>query len=132
MDEKSHPFTRVVEAYLDALDRSSLEDILALFTSQATVESPFLGCMPAAEFFPKVLASSQQSDITTHDILTSTHGHRRAVGYFRYDWTLLDGTQVTFECADVFDFASAKDKIERMVILYDTYPIRAQVGDKYG
>jgi hypothetical protein len=122
----------IVEAYLQALERSSLEDILALFTADALVESPFLGRLPAAEFFPKVLASSQQSDITIHDILTSARGQRRAVGYFRYDWTLLDGSQVTFECADVFDFAAQEDKIERMVILYDTFPIRSQVGDKYG
>ena len=127
-----NPYTRIVEAYLGALDRGSLEDILALFTIEATVDSPFLGIMPAAQFFPKVLASSQQSDIITHDILTSVRGHRRAVGYFRYDWTLLDGTLVTFECADVFEFASGEDKIERMVILYDTYSIRTQVGDKYG
>jgi hypothetical protein len=37
---------------------------------------------------------------------------------------------VRFECVDVFEF-DENAIIERMIIVYDTYPIRSTVGDKY-
>jgi hypothetical protein len=60
----------------------------------------------------------------------STTGAPRATGYFVYDWGLKDGSAVRFECVDVFDF-DAQGRIERMMIVYDTHPIRSEVGDKY-
>jgi hypothetical protein len=43
---------------------------------------------------------------------------------------LKDGSAVRFECVDVFEFG-ANGLVERMIIVYDTYPIRSTVGDKY-
>jgi len=37
---------------------------------------------------------------------------------------------VRFECVDVFEFDD-NGLIERMIIVYDTHPIRSTVGDKY-
>ena len=68
---------------------------------------------------------------TVIDILASTQGQARAIGYFRYGWTLKDGTKVYFDAADVFDF-NAEDEIVKMTILYDTHPLRELVGNKYG
>ena len=35
-----------------------------------------------------------------------------------------------FECVDVFEFDES-GRVERMVIVYDTHPVREVVGDKY-
>lgn len=121
----------VVERYLRCLHEGRTAEIVTLFAPGGDVLSPFLGRVPAADFFPKLAESSTKSVITPHDILASAQGHRRVCGFFRYDWTLKDGTTVTFECADLFDFLPAEDRINRMTILYDTHPIRQQVGDKY-
>ena len=48
-----------------------------------------------------------------------------------YHWQLKDGTFVDFNCADVFDF-DEQGRITCMTIVYDTHPVRAQVGNKYG
>lgn len=122
---------QTVEQYLAALEAGDTPAILALFSDDAWVLSPFLGRMSARDFFPRLAESSRASKLTVHDILLSAQGKRRAVGYFRYDWQLRDGSWVNFECADVFNFAAREDKIESLVILYDTHPIRASVGDKY-
>ena len=74
--------------------------------------------------------ASGQSRIETLDILVSAQGAARAVGYFIYHWQLKDGSMVHFGCADVFDF-DPEGRIARMTIVYDTHPIRAEVGDKY-
>ena len=123
-------YEQTIKEYMRALDSSNLEEILANFASNAMVRSPFLGKISAKEFFPKVLESSIAADITVFDILTSVDRKQRAVGYFNYDWTLKDGNKVTFDCADIFEF-DADGRIAEMIILYDTYPIREQAGDKF-
>lgn len=123
-------YTEQVRAYLRELERGDVDAICALFTPGAQIFSPFLGWMHPERFFSKVAAASGESKITPIDICVSTSGARRATGYFIYDWALKDGSVVSFECVDVFEFDVA-GLIERMIIVYDTHPIRSTVGDKY-
>ncbi|KVO02310.1 polyketide cyclase [Burkholderia ubonensis] len=123
-------YTRQVDAYLKALERGDTAAICALFTPDARIFSPFLGWMEPGPFFEKVKSASGQSRITPIDICVSATGARRATGYFVYDWGLKDGSSVRFECVDVFEFDDS-GLIERMVIVYDTHPVRSAVGDKY-
>ena len=120
-----------VREYLSALEAGDVARIVSLFEPDGWVLSPFLGRMAAVDFFPKVAEASSGTKLTVHDILISSEGHPRVVGYFHYDWWLKDGSKVSFECADVFTFNLKTGKIISMVILYDTYPIREEVGDKY-
>ncbi|NPT61501.1 nuclear transport factor 2 family protein [Paraburkholderia elongata] len=123
-------YTQQVRTYLKELERGDVAAICALFAPDAQIFSPFLGWMQAAPFFAKVSEASGESKITPIDICVSTTGARRATGYFIYDWVLKDGSAVRFECVDVFEF-DANGLVERMKIVYDTYPIRSTVGDKY-
>ncbi|NPT47337.1 nuclear transport factor 2 family protein [Paraburkholderia sp. 1N] len=123
-------YTQQVRTYLKELERGDVAAICALFAPDAQIFSPFLGSMQAAPFFAKVSEASGQSTIRPIDICVSTTGARRATGYFIYDWVLKDGSAVSFECVDVFEF-DANGLVERMIIVYDTYPIRSTVGDKY-
>ncbi|KVW32083.1 nuclear transport factor 2 family protein [Burkholderia ubonensis] len=123
-------YTRQVGTYLKALERGDAAAICALFTPDARIFSPFLGWMEPRPFFEKVESASGQSRITPIDICVSATGARRATGYFVYDWGLKDGSSVRFECVDVFEFDDS-GLIERMVIVYDTHPVRSAVGDKY-
>lgn len=123
-------FTSQARSYLRELERGDVAAVCALFTPQAQVYSPFLGWMQPAPFFEKVIASSGQSTITPIDFCVSSVGQPRLTAYFIYDWMLKDGSNVRFECVDVFEFA-ADGRIEKMIIIYDTHPIRSTVGDKY-
>jgi ketosteroid isomerase-like protein len=123
-------YTEQIRTYLAALERGDVSAICALFTPDAQIFSPFLGWMKPAPFFAKVNAASGKSTITPIDICVSATGAPRATGYFIYDWGLKDGSAVRFECVDVFEF-DENAIIERMIIVYDTYPIRSTVGDKY-
>jgi ketosteroid isomerase-like protein len=123
-------YTQQVRTYLKELERGDVAAICALFAPDARIFSPFLGWMQAAPFFAKVSEASGDSTIRPIDICVSTTGARRATGYFIYDWVLKDGSAVSFECVDVFEF-DANGLVERMIIVYDTYPIRSTVGDKY-
>lgn len=123
-------YTRQIRSYFQALERGDPAAICALFRPDAQIFSPFLGWMKPDPFFAKVDAASGQSKITPIDICVSAMGTPRATGYFTYDWGLKDGSSVRFQCVDVFEF-DENGLIERMIIVYDTHPIRSTVGDKY-
>ncbi len=55
----------------------------------------------------------------------------RAAAYFRYDWTVNDGTLNTFNAMDLFAFHDGSDKVGALTLIYDTPPIRQTAGNRY-
>jgi hypothetical protein len=102
-----------------------------LFIPDGWVESPFLGRLPVRQFIKKVAESSKGTKLTVHDVLVSAEGHLRAVAYYLYDWRLKDGSRVAFDCADVFNFDPSSGRIQSIVLVYDTHPVRGVVESKY-
>ena len=122
---------RAVRKYLQALEAGDPDRAAALFTPDGWVKSPFLGQLPVRAYVAKVAAASSRSLLTVHDVLVSAEGHMRAVAYYLYDWRLKDGSQVSFECADVFNFDPASGHIASVVLVYDTHLVRDTVENKY-
>jgi hypothetical protein len=126
-----HPYVRVLRTYMDALGRSDYGTVISLFTSDGLVKSPFLGEMPAGPFFDRLAGASAKNAITPIDIFMSQSGKNHATAYFQYDWTVRDGTLITFNVMDLFTFERDSDKVTYLDIIYDTHPIRASAGNKY-
>jgi uncharacterized protein with von Willebrand factor type A (vWA) domain len=122
---------KAVRKYLKALEASDVEKAAALFIADGWVQSPFLGRIPVRNYIAKVAAASSSSELTVHDVLVSAEGHMRAVAYYLYNWRLKDGTQVAFECADVFNFDPETGRIASVVLVYDTHLVRDFVENKY-
>jgi len=122
---------QAVRKYLAALETGDAEKAAVLFVPGGWVRSPFLGQLPVRDYVAKVAGSSRGAHLTIHDVLVSAEGHLRAVAYYLYDWTLVDGSNVSFECADVFNFDAATGRIESIVLVYDTQPVRGVVENKY-
>ena len=55
----------------------------------------------------------------------------RAAAYFLYDWTVNDGTKITFNVMDLFAFHDGSDKEGALTQIYDTPPFRQTAGNKY-
>src|SRR5262245_46090564 len=70
--------TRVVRRYLAALHAGDSAAIVRLFSPAGEVVSPFLGRVPAEEFFAKLAAASRRSDIEVLDVLMGTSEAPRA------------------------------------------------------
>ena len=126
-----HPYVRVLRTYMDALGRNDYGTVKGLFTSAGLVKSPFLGEMPARPFFDRLAGASAKNVITPIDIFMSDSGTNHATAYFQYDWTVRDGTLITFKVMDLFTFDRDSDKVAYLDIIYDTHPIRASAGNKY-
>lgn len=122
---------QAVRKYLAALEAGDPEKAASLFVPNGWVQSPFLGRVPVRDYIKKVASASSGAKLTIHDVLVSAEGQLRAVGYYLYDWSLKDGSNVSFECADVFNFDANTGHIESIVLVYDTQPVRDVVAKKY-
>ena len=122
---------KAVRKYLLALEAGDADKAAALFVPDGWVQSPFLGQLPVRDYIEKVASASGASRLTVHDILVSAEGHLRAVAYYLYDWSLKDGTRLSFDCADVFNFDPDTGRIASVVLVYDTHLVRGAVDKKY-
>ena len=120
-----------VRKYLKALEAGDADRAAAQFTPEGWVQSPFLGKIPIRDYVTTVAETSGRSELTVHDVLVSAEGHMRAVAYYLYDWRLRDGSRVSFECADVFNFDIDTGRIASLVLVYDTHLVRDVVQNKY-
>jgi hypothetical protein len=119
-----------IHKYLALLAAGDMPGVVSLFSPQGMVSSPFLGLQPAGEFFEQLKAATRRSVLEDPEVFVSAAGSRRASVCFTYQWELADGSHVSFRCVDLFDF-DEQGLIATMTIIYDTAPIRAEVGDKY-
>ena len=124
-------YAQVLHTYMEALGRSDYATIAGLFAPDGTVQSPFLGEMLAEPFFDRLSQASELNVITPIDVFLSDGNTTRAVAYFRYDWTVRDGSVITFNVMDLFTFAPDSDSVTRLDLIYDTHPIREKHGNAY-
>ena len=125
------PYVSVLQTYMTALGQSDYATVKSLFAPGAKVLSPFLGEMPAIPFFDRLAGASAKNVITPIDIFVSTTEKNHATAYFQYDWTVRDGTLITFKVMDLFTFEPKGNKVTYLNLIYDTHPIRAAAGNKY-
>jgi hypothetical protein len=126
-----HPYVTVLQTYMKALGESDYSAVKSLFAPNARVLSPFLGKMEASAFFDRLGEASSLNVITPIDIFVSTTEKHHAAAYFQYDWTVRDGTLITFKVMDLFTFEPHGDKVMSLDLIYDTHPIRSTAGNKY-
>jgi hypothetical protein len=126
-----HPYVRVLQTYMSALGKSDYATVKSLFAPEARVRSPFLGEMLAGPFFDRLDGASSLNVITPIDIFLSASDKHHASAYFQYDWTVRDGTLITFKVMDLFSFDPGSDKVRHLDLIYDTHPIRVSAGNKY-
>lgn len=107
-----------IKKYLSCLEKSDYENLIDLFASDAIVNSPLYGKARAKKFYNDLFSDTNKSTITLKDIFTNEDNSKGAVN-FQYDWTLSDGSPVSFDCVDVFKFNS-DGKIRELTIIYDT------------
>lgn len=118
-----------IRTYFERLTASDMDGIVALFTPDAVVNSPYLGIVPVAEFFASLGQASSQNRLTVFDVLIGENGDSGAA-HFEYDWTLASGDKIVFQGVDYFGFAP-DGRFSGLSIFYDTHPTRQEVGDKY-
>ena len=112
----------IIQDYLEALAMGDMEEIVSLFDTDGVVNSPLYGSLPAVEFYAQLESDTSNSRIELIALFEDTVSNK-GVAHFIYHWTMTNGREVQFECADVFEF-SEDNKITLLTILYDTASIK--------
>lgn len=112
--------------YLDALNRSDLEAVQAMFPADGTVVSPLYGEQNAQKFYANLFADTNRSDTTLMNIFAGSESDSSVALHFRYNWTLSSGKMVSFECVDVFELTEDRKQFQKLTIIYDTAPLRGE------
>ncbi|TDR47710.1 hypothetical protein DFR29_102370 [Tahibacter aquaticus] len=126
-----HAYVSILQTYMRALGESDYATVKSLFATGGKVRSPFLGEMPAGPFFDRLADASTRNVITPIDIFLSTTDQQHATAYFQYDWTVRDGSVITFKVMDLFSFEPGTPLVSYLDLIYDTHPIRVSAGNKY-
>ncbi|PIR44510.1 MAG: hypothetical protein COV10_04665 [Candidatus Vogelbacteria bacterium CG10_big_fil_rev_8_21_14_0_10_51_16] len=113
---------QIIKKYLSCLEKSDYENLIDLFIFDAVVNSPLYGKVEAEKFYKDLFSDTNKSTITLKDIFTNEEKTKAAVN-FLYDWTLSDGSPVSFDCVDIFKL-NPDGKIEELTIIYDTSKTR--------
>jgi hypothetical protein len=114
-----HPHLSLLKTYMTALGGSDYATVKSLFAPGGKVLSPFLGEMLAGPFFDRLAGASTKNVITPIDIFLGEAGKNHATAYFQYDWTVRDGTLITFKVMDLFTFDAVSGKVTHLdLILY--------------
>lgn len=115
---------RLVSEYLASLEAADADRVIALFAPGGIVGSPLYGTMPATEFYPALFADTASSRLTLRTTMTGSIDGRTVVSFwFDFDWTLSTGEPAPFTVVDVAEL-DEEGLIERLHIVYDTFPIR--------
>jgi hypothetical protein len=112
------------KAYLNALNKSDLEAVQAMFPANGTVVSPLYGEQNAHDFYANLFADTSRSDTTLLNVFPTSEDGRSAALHFKYNWTLASGKLVSFECVDVFVLTEDRKQFQKLTIIYDTAPLR--------
>jgi len=121
---------RTVHDYLKALEAGDADKAASLFIAMAGWSRrswPTAGTAVHQEGCGGVEGNQAHRARRTRE----REGHLRAVAYYLYDWRLTDGSRVSFDCADVFNFDPSSGRIQSIVLVYDTHPVRGVVESKY-
>jgi ketosteroid isomerase-like protein len=116
-------FQGLVAKYFEGLQSGDAQMLLSLFEEDAVVLSPLYGRLPAKKFYADLFKDTNESKITLLNTFKSFENEDTCSGHFRYDWTMKDGSVVTFECVDVFK-VSPNNKFQQLTIIYDTFGVR--------
>lgn len=75
---------RVVRAYFERLTAADYDAIVAMFEKDGWVDPPFLGKIPASDFFANLGKASGRNILTVHDVFFGENGDSVAA-QFKYD-----------------------------------------------
>lgn len=114
---------QIISLYLKALGNGDYLAVTELFANDAIVVSPLYGEVKARDFYRNLFSDTSKSKITPLGVFINSEDRFSGAAYFRYDWTLRDGSQTSFVCVDVFQLSS-DCKVKRLTIIYDTSKTR--------
>ena len=117
----------IAKSYLELLEISEIDRVIALFSTNAIVHSPIYGIKIASLFYKELASDTQNSKLDLKGIFEDSELNQLAL-YFNYQWTLKNGKKINFDVVDILVF-DEHDKIIELRIIYDTVVSRDAIAE---
>ena len=117
----------IAKSYLDLLAKADITELLGLFDTNATVDSPIYGTKNAKLFYTELFDDTNNSSLYLKGIFEDSDTGDLAL-FFSYGWTMSNGKHVNFDVVDILRFTQDL-KILSLQIIYDTVQSRAMIED---
>jgi hypothetical protein len=115
-----------LDAYFKGVNEDRFEDVAALFTPEATITAPGAGTVAQQEI-AAYLRRALSGYPTHHDEPTRTlRAENAATVEITFTGALADGTEITFQALDVFDFDD-QARITNLTTWFDSHTLFKQL-----
>jgi|GEM_PF-823103 len=118
---------KLIQSYCKALLENDLTAMLLLFSEQATVQSPLYPLMKASDFFRKLFQTTYRTKVKYKNVFSRSLLPGVIAAHLELAGGPKNGVLVEFEAVDIFEL-DANQKIQRLTIIYDTYPVRLKTA----
>ena len=117
----------ITNLLLQQLTNGSFETCRNLFSENAIIIAP-AGQLTAEIFLKNFYADNIKVNVTLFDIFPSSNQNTCAA-HLQLEEHKVNGIIVTFTCAAILE--NNHDKIEKLTIIFDTYPIRSKFPELF-
>ena len=117
---------KTLDAYFSAVNEDRFDDVAALFAPDATLTAPGVGPLEARR--DRGLPGQGAERLPEPPRRTDAHAARRAAATVEITFTgeTTDGTPITFDALDVFDF-DEHGRITRLRTWFDSHELRKKL-----
>ncbi|MDB5698757.1 MAG: hypothetical protein JWN69_1561 [Alphaproteobacteria bacterium] len=109
----------VIRRYLSAMEACDLDGVLACFAEDGMITSPVYGQVAVRPFYERLFADTVSAEVSIHNVYQATDQPRRWAAHFGYTWTRRNGSPVSTDLVDLFEFDGAADLITHLRIIFD-------------
>jgi hypothetical protein len=117
----------IANLLLQQLTNGNFETCIKLFSENAIVIAP-AGQLTAEIFLKNFYADNIKANITLFNTFSSSNQNTCAI-YLQLEEHKVNGIIITFTCATILE--NNNDKIEKLTIIFDTYPIRSKFPELF-
>lgn len=97
--------------------------MMQLFSDKATVQSPLYSLMKASDFYQNIFQTTYRTKVRYKNVFSGSLLPGVFAAHLELAGGRKNGAMTEFECVDIFELDESQ-KIQRLTIIYDTYPIR--------
>jgi hypothetical protein len=115
-----------LDAYFSGVNEDRFDDVAALFAPHATLTAPGVGPLTPEEIAPYLAKALQHYPRHRDDPTRIIEADRTATVEITFTGATADGTPVTFDALDVFDF-DAHGRITRLRTWFDSHELRKKL-----
>ena len=111
--------------YVAAMENDDLEAILAIYSDDATVTSPFFEEQPVRDFYEYVMRVTSDRTMELKTIFVGATDPSRVALHTAYTRTVTDGQPATVEPVEIFHLTPDGEQFAGVRIIYDSAPVRS-------